>query len=171
MSFREKLNHEVKALAQAMLYFGAWAGGWIVLKTLTLEEYQIQFHGVSLALVSALILAKVVLVLEHVPLGNWILTRPAWMDVLLRTILYSLGVLVVLVLEKAFEGRREHGGFSASLNWVIQHKEIHHILANGICMSGALLGYNALSVARRHLGPGGLLHLYLSPLPLERKSK
>jgi hypothetical protein len=140
MSLREKVSHEIKALAAAMLYFGAWAGSLMVLKSQVLAEYQIQFHGLTLALISAFILAKVVLVLELVPLGAWVDARPAWVDVILRTFLYSLGVLVVLVLEKGFEGRHEHGGFGAALNWVIQHRDIHHILATAICMAGSLLG-------------------------------
>jgi hypothetical protein len=122
-------------------------------------------------LVGALVLAKVVLVLEHVPLGAWIRTRPAWVDVVMRTILYGLGVVVVLLLEKAFEGRHEHGGLLASLVSVFQHEDIHHVWANTICVSGAILGYNALSVVRRHLGEGGLIWLFLSPLPNESRAK
>jgi hypothetical protein len=120
-----------------------------------------------LVIVGALVLAKVVLVLEHVPLGAWTRTRSALLDVVLRTALYAVGVLVVLLLEKAFEGRHEHGGFGPSLIAVFQHAEVHHVWVNTICLTGALLGYNALSVVRRHLGQGGLLRLFLSPLPEE----
>ena len=116
-------------------------------------------------MVGALVLAKVVLVLEHVPLGAWLRTRPAWLDVVLRTALYALGLLVVLLLEKAFEGRREHGGFAPALLAVFQHADIHHVWANTICLSGALLGYNLLSVIRAHLGEGGLIKLLWARLP------
>jgi len=78
-------------------------------------------------------------------------------------------VLVVLLLEKAFEGRHEYGGFGASLMAVFQHAEVHHVWVNTVCLSGALLGYNMLSVVRRHLGEGGLLRLLLSPLPEQAK--
>ncbi|HWT83051.1 MAG TPA: hypothetical protein VN648_30080 [Candidatus Methylomirabilis sp.] len=114
MSFAQKMKDEIKALAFATLYFGSWIGVLMVLKELILAEYQIEFHGLSLALVGTLVLAKVVLVLDHVPLGAWTRTRPTWVNVLLRTALYALGVLVVLILEKAFEGRRENGGFGPS---------------------------------------------------------
>jgi len=110
-------------------------------------------------------------VLEHVSLGAWIRTQPAWLDVILRTALYAFGVLVVLLLEKTFEGRHEHGGFGPSLIAVFQHAEIHHVWVNTICLSGALLGYNVLSVVRRHLGEGGLIRLFLSPLPEASRAK
>jgi hypothetical protein len=121
-------------------------------------------------LVGALVLAKVVLVLEHVPLGAWTRTQPALVDVLLRTALYALGMLVVLLVEKAFDGRHEYGGFGPSLMAVFQHAEVHHVWANTIFLTGALLGYNALSVIQRHLGQGGLPRLFLSPLPEESKA-
>jgi hypothetical protein len=171
MSLRQKLKNEIKAVALATLYFATWIGVLVVLKELALAEYRIEFHGLSLALVGALVLAKVVLVLEHVPLGAWIRTQPALLEVILRTALYAFGVLVVLVLEKALEGRHDHGGFGPSLIAVFQHAEVHHVWVNTICLSGALLGYNALSVVRRHLGEGGLIRLYLSPLPEESRAK
>jgi hypothetical protein len=47
------------------------------------------------------------------------------------------------------------------------HKQaaVHHGWINTICLSGALLGYNIVAVIRHHLGKGGLLRLFLSPLP------
>jgi hypothetical protein len=88
---------------------------------------------------------------------------------MLRTALYALGLLVVLLLEKAFDGRHEHGGFIPSLLAVFQHAEVHHVWANTICLSGALLGYNVLSLIRRRLGEGGLFRMFLSPLPEESR--
>jgi hypothetical protein len=171
MRFIQKLKEEIKAVALATLYFAVWIGVLVVLKQLVLEEYHIQFNGLSLAIVGALILAKVVLVLEHVPLGEWTRTRPALLDVVLRTVMYALGVLVVLLLEKAFDVRHEYGGFVPSLIALYQHADVHHIWVNAICLTGALLGYNILSVVRLHLGKGGLIKLFLSPLPEEPAEK
>jgi hypothetical protein len=171
MSLQQKLKHELKAVGLATLYFGVWIGALMILKTLVLAEYRIAFHGWSLALFGALILAKVVLVLEHVSLGAWVRARPAWVDVVLRTALYALGVLVVLVFEKAFDGRHEHGGFVPSLTEGFRHVEVHHVWVNTICLSGALFGYNVLSVVRRHLGVSGLRRMFLEPLPPEPKAK
>jgi hypothetical protein len=164
MGFTQKLRDEIRAVMLTTLYFVTWIGLLMVLKVLILEEYRVEFRAWSLVLVGALVLAKVVLVLEHVPLGAWIRHQSAWVDVTLRTVLYALGVFVVLLLEKAFEGRLEHGGFMASLLALFQHAEAPHVLVNTICLSGALLGYNVFSVVRRQLGEGGLAKLFLSPI-------
>lgn len=160
-----KLIDELKVVAATTFYFAAWIGVLVILKTLVLDEYRIEFRGFSVVLIGALILAKVVLVLEHVSLGAWLRTRPAWVDVALRTGLYGLGVVVVLLLEKAFEGRHAHGGFGPSLRAVFQHVDIYHVWANAITISGALLVYNCGSVLQRHLGEGNLTRLFLRPLP------
>lgn len=165
MSFKQKLKDEMKAIGVAALYFGCWIGALLLLKSLVLAEYKIAFHGWSVAVVGALVLSKVVLVLEHVSLGAWVRARPAWIDVVLRTAIYSLGVAMVLALEKGFEGRHEYGSLGSALGQLLQQEDVHHLWANTLCLSGALLGYNALIVVRRHLGKGGLIRMFLSPLP------
>lgn len=167
MSAMQKLKEEIRAMLLLTLYFVVWLGIMVVLKKLILAEYDIEFKGLSVALMGALVLAKVVLILEHVSLGGWIRNRPALLDIVLRTILYTLGVFVVMLIEKAFEGRHEHGGFVPALISLFQSADGYHIMANVICLSGALLFYNMVSVLRRHLGEGALLQLFLKPVPDE----
>jgi hypothetical protein len=115
------------------------------------------------ALVGALVLAKVVLILDHVPLGTWLQSRPAWVDVLVRTVLYTAGVFVVMIVERSFEGRSEHGGFSAAMAAMFAEADAAHVLVNTICAAGALFGYNVLAVIREFLGPGGVARALTSP--------
>lgn len=163
----QKIMCEIKAMGAASLYFAIWIGVFIVLKKLLLAEYRIEFHGLSQAFVGALVLAKVVLILEHMSLGTWIRTQPAWANVVARSALYTLGVFIVIFLEKSFEGRHEHGGFVPATAAVFKQASLYHVLANTLCVAGALLSYNALLVVRRHLGKSGLRRLFMSPLPEE----
>jgi len=165
MELKQKLKHEAKAVGLAALYFGCWITALIALKELVLAEYEITFRGWSVIAMGALILSKVVLILENVSFGDWLRTRPAWVDVILRTAMYSVGVVIVLVLEKGIEGRHEHGGFVGAVKAGFASADKFHIMANSICLAGALLGYNVISVLRRHLGERGLLKLFLLPLP------
>ena len=166
MSFRHKLAHEFQVVVVTTLYFAVWFGVLLVLKRLYLADYQIRFRGFSLALVSALIVAKVVLLLEHVTLGQWVRNHAVAVDIILRTLLYTVGVAVVLLLERGFETRHEHSGFGGAVVWVFQHRDMHHVWADTITVGCALLGFNALSAVRRHLGEGQLHRLFLSP-PVE----
>lgn len=162
MSIQQKLKQELKAVILVTLFFAAWLGVFMALKVLILAEYEIQFGGVSKVLIGALILAKVVLILEHVSLGAWLRSQPVLVDVLLRTLLYMMGTLVVILLEKAFESRHEQGGFGPALMNVFQHRDMPHVWANTICVTGALLFYNLLSALNHHLGSGGLARVFLT---------
>jgi len=165
MSFKQKLKQEIKSVGLATLYFACWLAVLLLIKQLVLAEYKIQFHGMTRALVGALILAKVVIVLEHASLGAWVRKQPAWVDVLLRTALYAAGVVAVLVLEKGFEGRHEYGGFVQSVSTIWAHEDIYHLWTNAIVVTGALLVYNIISVVRSHLGEGQLVRLFKMPRP------
>lgn len=163
MSIKERLNHELTAIVLVTLFFAAWLGVFMGLKVLILEDYQVRVRNFSMVLIGALVLAKVVLVLEHVPLGGWLRAKPVLMDVVQRTLVYALGTLVVMVLEKAFESRHEQGGFGPALRNVLHHRDMPHVWANAICVTGALLIYNLHSEVKHHLGSGGLAGVLLSP--------
>lgn len=163
MSARSKLKEELASVALYTLFFGAWFAMFILLKTLILAEYEIRFSGLSAAFVGALILAKVVLLLEHVSLGEGIARRPAWLEVVVRTVLYGVGVLVVLLLEKAFEVRHEKGGVLHALAGILQHEDIPHVVANTIVASCALLVFNLLSLLHKRVGAGALLGMLRAP--------
>jgi hypothetical protein len=170
MSIKWKLQNEFTMLAWAMVYFVIWLGALALVKALILREYQIEYSDFSVAMIGALILAKVVVVLEHVPMGTWIAARLAWVDVVVRTALYSVGVFIAIVLEKGFEGRAKNGGFVPAVKAGLGEMNFYRTLANTICLSGALLLYNVFSVFRRHLGGGSLFRLFLKPLPPETAS-
>ncbi|GMV27381.1 MAG: hypothetical protein AMXMBFR58_34120 [Phycisphaerae bacterium] len=167
MAMTSALGRELRALAATTLYFGVWLGSLIVLKHLILEEDRIEFDRWTAAVVGTLVLAKVVLVLEHVSLGELVRARPAWVEVVAKTALYASGVFAVLVLEHAFEGRHEHGSFGASLSAVFRDADFNHVIVNAMCCTGALLGYNVLMLVRRRLGPGGLRRAFLTPVAEE----
>jgi len=167
MSIVERLKQEIMSITALTLYFACWLGALVLLKYLLLAEYEIETNSLWIALVAALLLAKVVLLLEHARLGSWVRAQPAWVDVLLRTVLYATGVFVLALFEKAVEGWHEHGGFSASLISIFEHATAIHVLLNTMCLSAALFSYNLLSVVRKRLGKGALLRLFLEPLPEE----
>jgi hypothetical protein len=170
MSLKGKVIHELKSVLLVTLFFMAWLGILMAIKILILDSYNIDFIGFSKVLISAMILAKVVLILEHVPMGSWLRDKPAFIDVLLRTLLYATGTLVVLILEKAFESRHEHGGIGPAMLKVFQQRDIPHMWANTIAVTFALFFYNLLSLINRHVGSGGLFRVMLSPPPSNIKT-
>lgn len=160
MSFRARALHELRAVALTTLFFVTWLGGLILFKNLTLESYHLKPSRLTLALIEATLLAKVVLMLERVPLGSWIRSHPRVIDVVLRSVLYGLGAFTVLVLEKAFETRHEFGGFGRAVTRVFHHPDMPHVWANTLCIASALLVFNVLTVMRRLCGAPTMFHVF-----------
>lgn len=167
MSVRQRVWQEVVEVAFATLFFAAWLYILVVLKILLLDTYHIRTRGLLAALIGAVILAKVVLVLEHVPLGAWVRRRAPVYDLVLRTALYGLGVLLVLIIEKAFEARHEYGGFGRATVQVYHHRDMPHVWVNGIAVIVGLLFFNVFAIIRRFVGGPRLVRLFFSDAPSE----
>ena len=126
------------------------------MKKLYLEDYAIEFTGISQAIIGALIMAKVIILMELISLGSWVQGKPPIVDVTLRTLFYTLGVLVVVILEKAFEARHEAGGFGPAFSYVFSHRDVYHVWATGIGCIASIFVYNAFSIIQRMMGKNGL---------------
>lgn len=159
---RQWIREEVKILLAVTLYFTACFTLVMVLKQLLLAEYGIAFRGLTTAIIVALVTAKVVIVLQKVPLTYWLRSQPPVAEVLARTLLYTLATVVALLLEKAFEARSEHGGFAAALGNVLAHRDVAQVWATTICVGLAFMVYNAFQVIRQGVGERRLRRMFFS---------
>jgi hypothetical protein len=155
------LVEEAKSIASATLYFATCFVVIMLLKQLWLADYGIEFRGISTALVGALITAKVVIILEHVPLTKWLQGSLGIIEVITRSTLYTTAVLVVMLFEKAFESRTEQGNLLAALANVFGHPDMPKLLATTICIGLSFLAYNAFGVVIRAIGAKRMVELFL----------
>lgn len=115
MSFKEKFKEEMRQIGIVSLYFFICFGTILLLKQLLLAEYNIKFYGFSVAVIGALIVAKVVVILDHTSIGKRFQDHLVYINVLYRSLVYSFFVGVVVLIEHAFEARQEAGGFTEGL--------------------------------------------------------
>ncbi len=163
--WRQKILREIKSVGLITIYFALCFAVMMLLKHLVLAQHEIQFRGLSLAIVAALVVGKVVAVLEKVPLGPWVRRQPAVLDVVVRTVIYTLGVFVVLLLERSFKLRHQAGGFGSALVSVVENRDSARVWATTISVGGTLLAFNLVSILRRHLGKRALIRLFfVTPL-------
>lgn len=158
----KKVLHEIIVIARTTSYFAFFFIFMIVMKKLTLKDYDIEFTGLSQALIGALIMAKVILLMEMISLGSWVQDQPPIVDTLLRTLLYSVGVLVVVMLEKAFEARHKVDGFSNAIAYVLDRRDVYHVWANTLGASVSIFFFNVFAVVQRLLGKNGTYKLFFT---------
>ena len=165
MKFLHKLLKEIKIVAKTALYFAIVFVILMLMKKLDLKDYNIEFNGLSQALIGALVLSKVIILMNLIVLGPWIQRKPPIVDILLRTILYTAGVLAVILLEKAFEQRHEANGFGNALAYVFSHRDVYHVWSTKLGSAAAIFIYNTFSVLQRYLGKHKLAKiLFATPL-------
>lgn len=162
-SMKDKVKNELISIFWTTLYFLCWFGGLMVLKILLLKEYNIEFAGLSIVIISALVVAKVVLILENVSFSS-AKGRKAYVDVLGRTMLYLGGVTLIMILEKSFEARHEYNGVYDAFMNLANQADVYHIWVNALCVFGALLLFNIWSVVKKTYGDGIFLKLMNSPI-------
>ena len=167
MSIAHKVIEEAKTMGLVTLYFACCFGIVLLLKQLFLAQYQIEFRGLSAALMGALIVGKVVVVLEKAPIGKWIGDRAVVVEMVARTIVYTLGAMVAMLVEHAFQARHEYGGFASALAEVFRHRDTNHVWASVICVSLSFLAYNTGAVVWRFLGKDELVRLFFKTKSVE----
>ena len=161
-SFKQRVFKEIKSVAIATVYFTIWFGILMFLKTMILTEYKVEFSGISMAIIGALILAKVVLVIDLIPVSNWTREHSAAYFIFFRTFFIIVAVFILLLLEKAFEARHEYGGFGSALSQVFRHSGVYHLWASVTVVSIAVFWFNVIFVLRRFLGEQKLKQLFFS---------
>jgi hypothetical protein len=164
MSIKTRILKELTEILWVSLYFFCWFGALMLIKVLLLQQYKIEFYGATIVIVGTLVAAKAVVILEKVPLFK---NQPAWLEILLRTILYSAGIALLLILEKGLEARHEYGGFLPAVKNLFETANGYQIWLNTICIFGALFFFNLGTVIKLHLGKDGFKRILRSPVPKE----
>jgi hypothetical protein len=158
-----QLKHELRQIGLVTLYFFLCFGVVLTLKKLLLASYQIEFYAMSATVVGALVAAKIVVVLDKTRAGTrFDATRPLWLSVLYKTVVYSLVTAAVLGLERVFHAYREAGQLGQALTEVWMHRDRNEILAKVICVGLAFAGYHLYAGLDRRLGEGTLRRLVMT---------
>jgi len=152
MSAAEWIKHEIREVGAATLYFLIGLILILVLFKLLLDQYEIQLVALSKAVIGALICAKVVVLLKNRKIMQVFSNRPGYVTVLYKTIVYDVGLVVILLIEKTIERYGEAGGVGAALRQVFETRDMHHVLAVALMASMMFLFYNAVGELSRRLG-------------------
>jgi hypothetical protein len=158
----QTIKHEVKQVGLITLYFLFCFGIILWLKKLFLAQYEVEYYALSAAVVGALVIGKVVIILDKTRLGNRFEGQALYKDILYRSFVYTLVVILVLFAEHVFHARHEAGGIVSAAVDVFQHRDADHLLATIVCVSMSFIGYNVISAISRHLGEGELVRLFFS---------
>ena len=162
MTVGERIRHEVREIGLVTLYFLSCFLFFLSLKKLVLEQYHLEIKVLHTAVIGALVVAKVVVLLEKTSFGGRFRSISRFVHVLWRSLCYTGIVFVVTLAERLFDFYRESSDLPRALSELWAGKDINHFLAMNLCVGFSFLVYNCFSEIDRHLGEGGLRKFFFS---------
>ena len=152
MSITKFIKDEAKELLIVTLFF---LSGFLLilgLFELMLEDYGIHFNAWVKAVVAALVLAKVVLILRGRAFMQAFPNYYGIVRVLYKTIIYLVGVFVVITFERVVEAYGDAGGFLTALKHVAETRKIYHVMAVTLLVGVLLAAFNCWEELLREVG-------------------
>src|SRR5260221_9823255 len=120
---------EFRASRSVFLFFLTGFLLVLLIVKLALADYSIEVSTVSRALVGALVAAKVVLILDRTATSRKLASYPHIVRVLLRTMIYGTGVVILGYAERVLDTLRGVGSLNLAVAEVIDHTSAHRLLA------------------------------------------
>lgn len=160
MNFVQKLKKEIIEILLVTAYFLLCFGILIIIKKLTLGQVKIEYYGFSAALIGALIMSKVVIILDKTPLGKIYIRQALYKHVLIKSIIYTLVVSFVLFLENLIHTLLEGENFMEAVLTILSHRDPLQFRLILLASFISLGSYNVIIAIRDSMDKGALTKLF-----------
>ena len=163
-TIRQRAFSEAKEGLILTLYLWAVFGLLVLHKSMILAEHHIDFVFHGLALINALALAKVMLVVRHLDLGEQLKKAPLIYPTILKSALFTIVLACFKILEDALIGFFRHESFRQS-NADFGGGTWQGILTLALLVFAMLIPFVGYGELRRVLGEGKLEMRFFRPRP------
>ena len=134
----------------------------VLLKKLFLAQHGIEFHGLPLAILGALILGKVVVILDKTSFGNAFKNSALFINVIWRSLIYSIIAFAALYAEQIYHHYHKSGSLNSAIFERFSERDLDNFMATSICIFLSFLVYNIFSEIDRNLGKGQLFKMFFT---------
>jgi hypothetical protein len=153
----------VRELAPIVLFFFAAFFLILLMFKLFAQRYSIEFSALSKAAVAALILAKVIPLLDWAQSGYRFDGHRRIVVIVGKTLVYGLVVTVLAIGEKIFNGIRETGSLQGGISSAIAHADLDRFFGMVLLFALVVGSYLLLQEIDRAMGKGALFRLLFAP--------
>jgi hypothetical protein len=154
------LKKELREVIPVTLFFFIGFALVLMLVKLILAQYSIPVAVLSRAMLASLIVGKVVLVLEKVPLEERLPDAPRGVLVAIKTLFYGSGAIVAGFVERLIETWRSSQGFGEALAETWTHTSLGRFLAVVLCVTILFGAYFIFLELDRVMGKGAIVSLF-----------
>ena len=158
---KEKAIEELKVFWIITLYLAVFLGAFTSYRRLILAEFGVAYLHYGIALIEALIIAKVILIGQAVGLGKWAEGKPLIVSVIYKSALFGVFVILFGILEHVVEGLVHKKDWTSILHGLTDIGT-YELLARMIMLIIAFIPFFAFWEIGRVLGPRKLSALFFS---------
>lgn len=159
-SRKQRLLHEVLEYWVTFIYLAAFFSSFTLYRKLVLAEHQVSSFHFGMALVEALIMAKVVLIGNALKLGRHFEARPLLVPTIYKAIVFSLLMAGFAILEHTLHGLIHGKGIADGVRELLSLGN-NELAARCLVMFTAFLPFFAFQELGNVLGEGKIRELFL----------
>jgi len=141
---------------------------FLFMKKSLLDDYDVNFYIISTALVGSLILAKVVLIFDLLPLTKRTDKLLNIYRVFLRSLIYIFGYVVFTFLEHLIKGLIDGASYSQALKDTVHYLFSAPFITTFIGVFIAFLFFNAFWIIRANIGATALFNMFFKKITNDR---
>ena len=156
---KERAKDQIKTFVLMFIYLWAVFGMLAVHESIVLSQHQINYRFHRLAIVNALVFAKVLLVVEDLHLGHRFNDKPLVYSILVKSLLFAVTLICFRVAEHVLIGMWDGRSIAQSIAEAGVNK-LAGIVSLGIISTIALVPFFILREIGRMIGPDKLWSLF-----------
>jgi hypothetical protein len=161
----QTLKHELlEAVPPAIFFFIAFHLIAIT-RGLMAQQYGIELATVMNATIAALVVAKVVLLADLLPVINRFPEKPLIYNIVWKTLIYQVAAIFVTYLERLWEFYREYGSFTSANEHMAEEIVWPHFWAAQMWLLVLFLLYCTLRELARYMGGTRMRAMFFGPVP------
>jgi hypothetical protein len=154
-----RIRHEVVEYFTNFIFLCFVFGAFTWYRRLTLAEYHIGYAHYGIALIEALVLAKIVMIGNIFGLGRKLEDRPLILPTLYKAFTFSLWVAAFGACEHILEGWLRGEGLTGGVRMLMSQGK-YELLARALVMFFAFIPFFAFREMERVLGEGTIRTLF-----------
>jgi hypothetical protein len=157
--FKERARDQIKNFSVMFLYLWVVFGMLAIHESFVLSQHQIHYVAHGLAVINALVFAKVMLVAEDLRLGHRLNDKPLVFSILLKSLLFGIALICFHILEHVLIGIW-HGEPIVESIADIGVNQLGGIVSVGIIATVALIPFFILREISRVIGGDNVWALF-----------
>ena len=162
MSMANGLLTEIKKMLLVTLYFFVAFSFIVVIKMLVLAQNNIDNYRVTGALAGALIMGKVVILLNKTKLNAVFRSKPLYIGILVRTLIYSVIADLLVLLEHIIHIRLSADNYQEELAEFANNPDMNQVWIVVLSSFMILLNYNLFIGLADYYRNKDVLNLFLT---------